>query len=211
VAEIKLTELLGRASRGDRQAQEDLYRVLEPELRKLAHHRFLQHGARERVRITEVVDLAFLRLFPPQPGANAHPVHWRHRGHFFAFVSRNIMQVLIDLLRREPEKTVAVGGEAEAPGEELTRDTLLTLRDALDELEEALSPLHRTIVDLRFWGGCTFDEIAELTGTPKTTVFEELHIALAFLKDRLRASFPDFGRAAPGSGPAPETPPHGGR
>ena len=206
MAESKLTELLGRASRGDRQAQEDLYRALEPELRKLAHHRFLRHGAGDRVRITEVVDLAFLRLFPPQPGANSHPVHWRHRGHFFAFVSRNIMQVLIDLLRQQPEKTVAVGDEVEASAEEVTRNTLLTVRDALDELEEDLSPLHRTIVDLRFWGGCTFDEIAELTRTPKTTVFEELHIALTFLKDRLRASFPEFGRA-----PSRETFPHGGR
>src|SRR5262245_16738006 len=92
-----VTELLEKATGGDHQAQDELYRQTEPELRKLARHWIRKRYARERVRTTEVIDRAFIKLMRiPSPG-------WQHRGAFYKFASRNILCALIDLLRlRQP-------------------------------------------------------------------------------------------------------------
>src|SRR6516162_9979841 len=87
-----MTELLEPAISGDRQAQAELYRRTEPELRKLARHWIRRKFAKERVRTTEVIDLAFEKLMGiSSPG-------WQHRGAFYVFASRNILWVLIGLL-----------------------------------------------------------------------------------------------------------------
>jgi RNA polymerase sigma factor (TIGR02999 family) len=188
-----VTELLDKATRGDPQAQDELYRQTEPELRKLARHWIRRKFAQERVRTTEVIDGAFVKLMRlPAPG-------WQHRGAFFVFASRNLFTVLIDLLRdlsRQP---------ANLPDEDLekipdrarglTLHTLLALREALEDLGRTLSETHRAVVELRFLGECTLDAVATLLSISRDEVFRKSRIALAYLREKLGAGFPDLGHS----------------
>jgi DNA-directed RNA polymerase specialized sigma24 family protein len=88
-----VTELIKKATKGDRQAQDELYRQTEPELRKLALHWINRKSAKGPVRTTEVIDRAFVKLMRTIP-----PRDWQHRGAFYVFASRNILHILSDLL-----------------------------------------------------------------------------------------------------------------
>jgi RNA polymerase sigma factor (sigma-70 family) len=189
-----VTELLANAAAGDRQAQADLYRLTEPELRKLALHWIRRNSAKGRVRTTEVIDGAFVKLM-----RIASP-RWQHRGAFYTFASRNILHLLIDLLRQMRPRPASLpdGGDAGGPPARpggLTQHGLLTLRQALEDLGEALSEDHRAVVELRFLGECTLDEVAELLSITRDKAFRMSNVALAYLRERLGPSFPDFGHS----------------
>jgi RNA polymerase sigma factor (sigma-70 family) len=189
-----VTEMLVKAAAGDRQAKDDLYRLTAPELRKIALHWIRRQSSKERVRTTELIDKAFLKLM------RIDSTRWQHRGVFYKFASHNIFCVLIDLLRdliRQPA-SLPDGGDPNgppAPPGGLTQHTLLTLRQALEDLGEALSEEHRAVVELRFLGECTLDEVAELLSITRDKAFRMSNVALAYLRERLGPSFPDFGHS----------------
>jgi RNA polymerase sigma factor (TIGR02999 family) len=189
-----VTELLVKAAAGDHQAKEDLYRLTEPELRKLALHWIRRKFAKERVRTTEVIDKAFLKLM------RIDSTRWRHRGVFYAFASRNVLRVLQDLLRHSMSQPATLqdrGDPNDPPARPggLTQHALLTLHQALKALGEALSEDHRAVVELRFMGECTLDEVAEFLSISRDKVFRMSNVALAYLRERLGPSFPDFGHS----------------
>jgi RNA polymerase sigma factor (sigma-70 family) len=189
-----VTELLVKAGAGDRQAKDDLYRLTKPELRKIALHWIYRKSAKERVRTTEVIDEAFLKLM------RIDSTRWQHRGVFYAFASRNVLCVLIDLLRHSMRQPASLpdGGHPNGPPPQpggLTQHSLLTLRQALEDLGEALSEDHRAVVELRFMGECTLDEVAEFLAITRDKAFRLSNVALAYLRERLGPSFPDFGHS----------------
>jgi RNA polymerase sigma factor (sigma-70 family) len=184
-----VTELLARAAAGDRQAMDELYPLTEPELRKLALHWIRRNSARERVRTTEVIDRAFVKLM------RIDSARWQHRGVFYKFASRNVLGVLIDLLRQiSPLESLPPAGPPARPGG-LTQHTLLTLRQALEDLGETLSEDHRAVVELRSLGECTLDEVAEHLSITRDKAFRMSNVALAYLRDKLGSGFPDFGHS----------------
>jgi RNA polymerase sigma factor (sigma-70 family) len=190
-----VTQLLEPAIKGDRQAQDELYRRTEPELRKLALHWIRRYSARERVRTTEVIDRAFVKLM--RIGSPS----WRHRGDFYVFASRTVLHILIDLLRaasRRPAPLPDGNGADEMParGGGLTLHTLLALREALEDLGRNLSAEHRAVVELRFLGECTLDEVAEMLSMGRYEVFRKSRVALAYLREKLGPSFPDLAHPA---------------
>jgi DNA-directed RNA polymerase specialized sigma subunit len=72
--------------------------------------------------------------------------------------------------------------------------TLLTLQQALEDLEQTLSETHRAVVELRFLAECTLDEVAELLSiSSRDKAFRISKVALAYLRERLAPSFPGFG------------------
>jgi len=181
----ELTALWVKAVGGDRQAQDDFFRQAEPELRKLALHWIARKSAKGRVRTTEVIDRAYMKLM------KLVSKDWPHRGRFYAFACRNIMCVLIDLLkptRPSPEPSV----ETAAPERGLTAHSLMTLHQALKDLEQDLSETHRAIVELRFLGECTLDEIAEMLSMSRDRVFRDSKVALLYLRKKLHSSSPDL-------------------
>jgi RNA polymerase sigma factor (sigma-70 family) len=189
-----VTELLVKAAAGDRQAKDDLYRLTEPELRRLALHWIRRNSARERVRVTEVIEGAFVKLM------RIDPTRWQHRRAFYTFASRNVFCVLIDMLRdlnRQPEslpdESDLDGLPARPAG--LTQHTLLTLRQALEDLGQALSEDHRAVVELRFMGECTLDEVAELLSITRDRAFRMSNVALAYLREKLGPDFLDSGHS----------------
>jgi DNA-directed RNA polymerase specialized sigma24 family protein len=187
-----VTDLSVKAAAGDLQAHDDLYRLTEPELRKIALHWIRRKFANERVRTTEVIDLAFVNLMRiSSPG-------WQHRGAFYLFASRNILWALIGLLRHSMRQPASLpdGGDPNGPPAEpggLTQYSLLALQQALEDLGQDLSEDHRTVVELRFMGEHTLDEVAKILSITRDKAFRMSNLALAYLRDRLGPSFPNFG------------------
>ena len=181
----EVTKLLVRIAEGDLQAWDELYPLTEPELRKLALHWIKRRAPKGRVPTTAVIDDAFVKLM------QFDSPNWQHRGAFYKFASRNILWILIGYLREkrplpspiDPDELEQVNG--------LSWDTLLTLQQALVDLGKALSETHRVVVELRFLGECTLDEIAEQFSISRDKVFRMSKVALEYLRERLAPSFPD--------------------
>jgi RNA polymerase sigma factor (sigma-70 family) len=175
-------------------AQDELYRKSEPTLRALALHWLRRWSAAQRVRTTELIDDAFVKLIRSPPKEE-----WLLRGHFRQFACRNIQSVLIDLLRKqdarrglEPAAPAGALEGAAAPARGLSSASLLTLREALDRLETQQGPLGRDVIELKYFGEYTFAEIARQKGMAVGTVYEAYKKALGFLAQELRASFPEL-------------------
>jgi RNA polymerase sigma factor (TIGR02999 family) len=190
-----VTALLPTALAGDRQAQDQLYRLVEPDLRQLAWHWLRRYSAKERVQVSDVLDRVFLKLMKVEsPG-------WEHRGQFYAFACRNLPCVLIDLLRDQDRHKKLRGDQADAqPGLDalpeqrkgLSEASLGSLSEALEDLGKDLSPNHRRVIELKYFGEFTLDEIAEITGIHRSTVDRMLAVSRGYLRDRLESGFPDL-------------------
>lgn len=182
-----VTKMLVRIAEGDLQAWDELYPLAEPELRKLAVHWIKRNRARGRVRTTVVIDDAFVKLM------QIDSPNWQHSGAFYMFASRNILRILIDYLRGsrpqpspiDPDELESVSG--------LSLISLLTLQQALVDLGQTLSETHRVVVELRFLGECTLDEVAEQLSISRDKVFRMSKVALEYLRERLAPGFPDLG------------------
>jgi RNA polymerase sigma factor (TIGR02999 family) len=131
-----------------------------------------------------LVNEAYMRL-------TAHrDIHWRDRAHFFGFAARLMRQVLMQHARaHQAEKR---GGfvrkfsldEALDFSPDRSKD-LIALDDALKSLEQ-LSPRQGRVVELRFFGGLTVEETAEVLGTSPRTVKRDWNVARAWLHGELR-------------------------
>jgi RNA polymerase sigma factor (sigma-70 family) len=182
-----LTKLLTKASTGDRQAWDELYRRTEPELRKLALHWISRNCASGRVQTTEVIQDAFIKLMRiPSPD-------WPHRGAYYKFASSNILWALIRLLQQSPNRDDVEDLMAPETGPAL--ETLLTLKNALDDLARDLSQQHREVVELYHLAECTLDEIAGLLPISRYQAFRMNKVALEYLHEKLAPSFSDLGQS----------------
>jgi RNA polymerase sigma-70 factor, ECF subfamily len=117
-------------------------------------------------------------------------VEWRDRAHFLGMASRMMRRVLIDYAnarnaaKREGARQRVALDEDVAPAAEVDLDALLELDDALRRLE-AVSPRQAKAVELRFFGGLTLEEAAEVLGTSAPTVMRDLRFAQAWLAREL--------------------------
>ena len=168
----QLTELLAAARSGDQQAAGEAFSVLYAELHKLARSKLRQHQSMTLLDTTSLLHESYLRLV----GAQALPVSDRH--HFFAYAARVMRSVIVDFARaRLAERR---GGDAD----KLVLDThvaadvaniaapehdVLRVHDALDVLAKA-DPRLAQVVEMRYFGGMTEEEIAEMLGTSPRTV-----------------------------------------
>lgn len=184
-AQPDTTQLLRQAGAGDRQAHDRLFARVYDDLRAVAHRRLrarVRHAG-ETLGTTALVHEAYLRL------ADGPRAGYADRAHFYAMAARAMRFVLVDYAR---ERTAAKRGGAaadvplDAAGDALQvaaddrADDVLALAAALDRLG-AVSPRLRDVVDLRFFGGLTFDEVAGATGTSVATVKRDWTRARAWL------------------------------
>lgn len=183
----EITELLARSATGDGAALDAVFREVYPELRRLAASR-LGRGE-QTLTPTVLVHEAYLKLI----GANALSLSGRR--HFFACAARAMRNIVIDRLRSATaDKRGGTSRAAildtlvpdEAEGIEPSPQ-LLDLDRALDELD-AVNPRQREVVELHFFGGLTYAEIAELMGCVERTVIREWQRARAFLHSQLGGS-----------------------
>jgi RNA polymerase sigma factor (TIGR02999 family) len=160
----EVTRLLDAAAAGDRKAAADLLPLVYDELRKLAAARMAQEAPGHTLDATALVHEAYLRLIGDQQFDN--------RGHFFAAAAEAMRRILVDHARG---RAAAKRGGSRRAVIELDRlpatdtdDDILAVHDALDRLA-AVEPKVAELVTLRYFGGFTVPEAAELLGvSPRT-------------------------------------------
>ncbi len=185
----RVTRLVALATSGDLSAAERLYAEVYEQLRGLARSYFRPQPRGHTLQPTALVHEAFVRLF------EAGSLPWKDRAHLLATAARAMRQVLVDHARRRGRSKR--GGrwvrvtldESIAPAGPPDPD-LLDLEAALGRLA-ALDPRQERIVEMRFFGGLTVEEVAAAMDLSKSTVEAEWRVARAWLARELeRGSAP---------------------
>lgn len=180
-----ITLLLQAAAVGGRNDLDALMAAIYHDMRRLAASHLNGERAGHTLSPTALVHEAYVRL------VGQRNMNWQNRLHFFAVASRIIRRILIDHARaRDAEKR---GGDrtlisladhdVAAPARNVD---LLALDEAMQELA-ALDEQQARIVELRYFGGCTVEEVAELLNVGKRTVDRDWRAAKAWLLVRLSA------------------------
>jgi RNA polymerase sigma factor (TIGR02999 family) len=178
-----LTTLLEAWSRGDVAARDQLFPLVYAELRRraAAYVRRLQAG--QTLQPTILVHEAYIRLSAQNPG-------WKNRAHFFAVASQLMRWILVDHARarhagkRQGGTMVTLGDEAGSMPRELD---IISIDKALNELAMA-DPRQAQIVELRFFGGLTHEEIASTLDISVRTVKRQWRLVRAWLHQRIALS-----------------------
>jgi RNA polymerase sigma-70 factor (ECF subfamily) len=182
----RVTALLQAWSEGDAAALQDLLPLVEGELHRLARRymRGERHG--HTLQPTALVNEAYLRL------VGVSRIRWQNRGHFLAVAARAMRHILVDLARARGYQKRG-GGVAAVPldGLDVAGATpgpdVVALHDALEALAQ-FDARKSQVVELRYFGGLTVEETAEVLGVSPETVMRDWKFAKAWL---LRQLSPD--------------------
>ncbi len=181
----EVTQFLRAWSQGDRTALDQLYELVYDELHRLAHRYMSRENPGQTLQTTALVNEAYLRL------ANSNDLNWQDRAHFFA-VSANVMRrILIDNARaRRAERRGGNDVEIaldDAP--EITQKKepdLIALDEALIELAK-VNDRQSKVVELRYFGGLSVEETAEVLKVSSDTVMRDWRFAKAWLKREIES------------------------
>ena len=177
-----ITLLLHQATAGDRDALDQVFESLYPDLRRVARARLHQQGRPESLNTTSLVHESFVRL------AATASLRLEDRKHFFAYAAKTMRNVIIDSAREHLAERRGGGAEhvtlgataaMEVPDVSASED-LIRVNDALQALE-ALDPELAELVEMRYFGGYSESEIAELKGITDRTVRRRWDKARAWL------------------------------
>jgi len=178
-----ITQLLVAWSDGDEASLEKLVPLVEAELHRLAQRYLRQERSNHTLQATALVNEAYLRLI------DWKNVQWQNRAHFIGVSAQLMRRILVDHARRQ--NYLKRGGDAikvslndEAPPSPDTDTDLLRLDDALRDLA-AIDVRKSKIVELRFFGGLTEEETAEVLKISSRTVRREWTLAKAWLYSEL--------------------------
>jgi RNA polymerase sigma factor (TIGR02999 family) len=170
--------LLHAWSAGDRTALDQLAPIVYDELRRLARHYLKRERPDHSLQATALVNEAYLRL------VDYKHMRWENRAHFFAVSAQLMRRILVDHARRHNQKR---GAGAEhvvleetaviGPGRS---ESLVALDDAM-ELLAKLDPRKAQVVELRFFGGLSIEETAEVMKVSGVTVMRDWSTARAWL------------------------------
>ena len=176
----EVTRLLLAWSDGDRGALDQLMPLVYSELRRMAHRRLGAERPGHTLRSTALVNEVYLRL------VDQNQLQWQNRAHFFAVAAQLMRHILVDYARaRQNAKRggkavkVPLEGAAEISSERSTE--LVALDDALTSLAE-FDQRRSKIVELRFFGGLSIEETAEVLGVSPGTVMRDWTLAKAWLQ-----------------------------
>jgi len=184
LTEETVTQLLARWSSGDQKAAERVLPLVYEELRRIAARQLRQERGDHTLQATAIVHEAYLRL-TEQAG-----LEWPSRAHFFAFAAHLIRRILVDYARHR--NRAKRGGPAEKITLVEVADLALEKSPDLVALDEALSGLEKidprkaTVVELKFFGGLTLEEISAQLGISTETVSREWRRARAWLYSALQ-------------------------
>lgn len=183
----EVTQLLINWSNGDQTALDKLIPLVYDELHRLAHHYMSRERPGHTLQTTALVNEAYLRL------VDQKSVSWQNRAHFFAVAAQVMRQILVDYARRR--QYLKRGGqavqvsldEAAVVSQERGAD-LVALDDALTSLA-AVDPRKSQIVELRFFGGLSVKETAEVLKVSPRTVMRQWSLAQAWLYRELNQQY----------------------
>ncbi len=191
-----ITHFLDRWNAGDRDARDELIPLVYHELRHLARRSLAGQRPNHTLQSTALVHEAYLRL------ARHDRARWQNREHFFAVASRVMRQILVDHARRA--RAAKRGGapvtleiDAAVAGPDRREIDLVALDDALHALA-ALDPRQSQIVELRFFGGLSIDDVSKLLGISPATVKRNWATARSWLYAELQRDASDPRRRSAG-------------
>ncbi len=180
----EISELLIAWGNGDRAALNQLMPLVYDELRRLAHHYLRRERAAHTLQTSALVNEVYLKL------VNQRAVQWQSRAHFFAIAAQLMRTILVDYARRRNYAKRGGGAqrvmfdEALAVSNEQTAE-LIALDDALNTLA-ALDERKSKVAELRFFGGLSVEETAEVLKVSPVTVMREWRLTKAWLHRELQ-------------------------
>ncbi len=188
----KITELLKAWSLGDLRAFDELLELVDHELRRIAHSYMLRERADHTLQTTALVNEAYLRL------VDTWNVDWTDRAHFYAVCAQVMRRILVDAARSRA--AIKRGGQADRvehstainldqlphPASEMSAQ-VCALDEALSMLAQ-IDPRRAHVIELRFFGGLTVEETAEVLQTSPQTVMRDWRLARAWLARELSQS-----------------------
>jgi RNA polymerase sigma factor (TIGR02999 family) len=176
----QVSRLLAAWGGGERAALDELIPLVYDELRRLAHLYTGRESPGHTLQTSALVNEAYLRL------ADQTNPRWQNRAHFFAVCAQLMRQILVDHARRRRSRKRGGGvqlvslDEGMIVSEERAAD-VVALDEALARLDE-LDPRQSRIVVLRFFGGLSIEETAEVLGVSPGTVMRDWTLAKAWLR-----------------------------
>jgi RNA polymerase sigma factor (TIGR02999 family) len=186
----EITMLLKAWSHGDRGALDRLTPLLYDELRHLAHRYMRHEGAGNTLQTTGLVSEAYVRL------VDVKGVDWQDRAHFLAIAARIMRRILIeaartraaakrggDMARVDHSSALDLDQLAVAKSDRATE--LCALDDALEALAR-MDARRAQVIELRFFGGLTVEETADVLKISRQTVLRDWRLARAWLARELR-------------------------
>jgi RNA polymerase sigma factor (TIGR02999 family) len=185
-----VTLMLRAWGEGDQSVLERLTPLVEAELRRLAHHYLTQERSGHTLQTTALINEAWLRLI------DWKQVSWQNKAHFLGVSARLMRYILVDFARaRKQQKRGGAAqhvslDEAALVSADRTED-LVALDDALQALGK-YDPRKSRIVELRFFGGLSVNETAEVLRLSPITIIREWNKAKAWLYQELSPE-PDHG------------------
>jgi RNA polymerase sigma-70 factor, ECF subfamily len=183
VSQQEVTELLTRWSQGDNAALMELTPLVYDELRRVAHHYLSGQRRDHTLQTTALVNEAYLRL------ADQTNSRWQNRAHFFAVAARAMRQILVSYARSQRSQKRGGGAfkvdldEAALVSPEESKE-IVELHEALDQLA-TLDSRKAQVVELKYFGGLNYDEIAEVLKISRVTVRRDWEFAKVWLYTEL--------------------------
>jgi RNA polymerase sigma factor (TIGR02999 family) len=181
----EVTRLLLAWRKGDRKALDELISLVYGELHRMAERYLRRERSGHTLQASAIVNEAYMRLLGRQ-GAD-----WQNRAHFFAVAAQSMRRILVEHARhRDAKKRGGQGARYLLDTVVMTEPRavdLIAVDDALARLT-ALDPEQGRVVELRFFGGLTEEETAEVLSVSQTTVHRKWLLAKAFLHRELSGS-----------------------
>jgi RNA polymerase sigma factor (TIGR02999 family) len=187
--EHDVTRLLLAWRAGDKEALNRMIPLVERELNRIARLRMRHQPPGQTLLPTALVNEAYINLI------DASQIPWHDRNHFFAVATEKMHEIVIDYARRKSR--VKHGGavqkvpiDQELPMSQDPLIEVLAVHEALDGLA-ALDESAAKVVELRYFGGLTVKEIADVLEISERTVHNEWSFAEAWLRNKLRGNDPN--------------------
>ena len=183
-----VTRLLAAINRGDSQAESELIPMVYNELRRLAGHYMRRERPGHTLQATALVHEAYMRLVKQQE------VTWQDKAHFFAIAGTLMRRILVDYARARG-RSKREGKQQRVPMEDapvlsVQSDEILDVDRTLDILAKE-HPRQKQIVELHFFSGLTFEEIAEVLRISPKTVKRDWSTARLWLHREIRTGKPE--------------------
>jgi RNA polymerase sigma-70 factor, ECF subfamily len=182
-AQPNITQVLERWSNGEQSALDELLPLIYKELRRLAGNYIRRERHDHTLQPTALINEVFLRLIDQQD------IKWQNRAHFFGIAAKLMRRILVDhaRLHQAAKRGGAHYSLSLSKADRIASQpsvNLLTLHLTLQRLEE-LDPQQSQIVELRFFGGLTIEETAEVLSVSHATVERDWKMARAWLRHEL--------------------------
>ena len=186
VSQQRVTDLLVQWSRGDDAALAELTPLVYEELRRLAHHFMEGQRPDHTLQTTALINEVYLRL------ADQTNPRWQNRAHFFAVAARAMRQILVSYARSQRSQKRGGGAvkveldDAALVSPEESKE-IVDLHEALERLT-TLDSRKAQVVELKYFGGLNYDEIAEVLKISRVTVRRDWEFARLWLYTELHSA-----------------------